>query len=177
MLKPRPLIVGPPSLQPATCHGLQRPACKTHSALRGAAAGSFERLNRHPVAFGKSGRHRACMPAAPVMFRDSHPAPMQNTSPLIKTERQKVIETFRFLHIARLRPVSPRQSIPGGFTRCPVQRRMGPREANCARLSFAADVSVISRFKRRNERCDHRNYHGDSEEYDGGTVASPVGVH
>jgi hypothetical protein len=52
-----------------------------HSALRGAAAGSVERLYHHPVAFGKSGKHRANKLAAPVVFRDGHSVPMQNISP------------------------------------------------------------------------------------------------
>jgi hypothetical protein len=148
--------------------------------LRGAAAGSVERLYHHPVAFGKSGKHRANKLAAPVVFRDGHFVPMQNITLPIKTEQQKVIETFWFLHIPHhhsFATVSQRQSISGRFTRCPVQGRMGPRKTDCARLGFVADVPVISSFKRRNERCDHCNYHGDSEECDCRTVASPVVVH
>jgi hypothetical protein len=54
---------------------------------------------------------------------------------------------------------------------------MGPRKTDCAWLGFVADVPRISSFKRRNERCDHCNYHGDSEECDCRPVASPVIVH
>ena len=86
-------------LSRATCHGLQRPFYKAHSALRGAAAGIVGRLYHHPVVFGKSGKHRANRLAAPVVFRDGHFVPMQNISPPIKTEQQKEIETFWFLHI------------------------------------------------------------------------------
>jgi hypothetical protein len=54
---------------------------------------------------------------------------------------------------------------------------MGPRKTDCAWLGFVAGVPVIGSLKRRNERCDHCNYHGDSEECDCRTVASPVVVH
>jgi hypothetical protein len=64
----------------ATCHGFQRPFYRAHSALRGAAAGTVERPYHHSVVFDKSGKHRANKLAAPVVFRDGHPVPMQKIS-------------------------------------------------------------------------------------------------
>src|ERR1700755_1833280 len=70
---------------------------------------------------------RASQPAAPVVFRDGHLAPMQNTSPLIKTERQKVIETCRFLHIAHHR--SSAAGIAAAINSGPVHPVPGPAAA------------------------------------------------
>src|SRR4030088_1462884 len=72
----------------ATCHGFQRPFYRAYSALRGAAAGTVERPYHHSVVFDKSGKHRANKLAAPVVFRDGHPVPMQKISPPTSTKVQ-----------------------------------------------------------------------------------------
>jgi hypothetical protein len=61
----------------ATCHGFQRPFYRACSALRGAAAGTVERPYHHSVVFDKSAKHRANKLAAPGVFRDGPPVPMQ----------------------------------------------------------------------------------------------------
>jgi hypothetical protein len=61
----------------ATCHGFQRPFYRAYLAFRVAAAGTVERPYHHSVVFGKSAKHRANKLAAPVVFRDGHPGPMQ----------------------------------------------------------------------------------------------------
>jgi hypothetical protein len=76
----------PPDLQDRYMPWLSKTFYRAHSALRGAAVGTVERPYHHSVVFGKSGKHRANKLAAPGVFRDGYPVPMQKISLITSTK-------------------------------------------------------------------------------------------